>query len=218
MPRSLSITRRRPGLIDCSLPARAGVASYNFQWAANFDGAYATFQNVPATGIMAPKVQSVIDVGFTDSQFRGRTRFVFSPNLDYGIPDTKQIWLRIQQVGVDGTLGAFEAGQLVLPYESTPNRTVIIAGTAPSATSISGSLEIQLPQQLYNPIIQNNAVGTNLFIAWEAGGPEFDVPPVLTSAIDFFQTYAITHQLFVRGGGATAAFSAVFALRNNLAG
>lgn len=217
MPRSLSITRRRAGLIDASMPLRPGVSSYNVQWATNFDAAYATFQNMPAVGMTSPGVRSLIDNSFADSQYRGKTRFIFNPN-EYGIPDLNPIWLRIQAVNNDGSLGAFEAGQLILPYSSQPNRVITISGTAPAGNVQSDCLEIQLPMQFQNPTHQNNAAATDLFISYEPGGSEYRVRPIATVFELLNYTYGANSQIFVRGGGATASFAIIGSLKNNPSG
>lgn len=246
MARILSLYRRRPNLIDVNLqsgpyaPSAIGLAagkvavSYDFQVSANFDGtpvAFATFQNVPASGgYRSPTAQDPI-AGFDSEQFSQSrtpylTRFKFNP-ADYqtggavntifttaGVTDLTPIWLKVIQNNLDGSTNTASAPHLILPFSSQPNRTVLLAGTAPNETSLATSLEIQLPMQCNNIQIQNNG-GAILFVAFEPTGPEFVVNPLATDFTDFYQTYNATSQVFVRGNGATTTFNLVAALRNN---
>lgn len=213
MSRSLSITRRKLGLIDCSLPVRSGVASYSFDWATNFDAAYATFQNVPANGMVTRSVFDVSGGICSDSQFRGKTRFAFSP-ADYGIPDLSDIWLKIRPINFDGSLGAYEAGQLVLPYSSQPNRPVILYGNAPNVATQALALEIQLPSQVINPQFQNNS-SNDLFVSFDLNGTEFRIRPATTVQALPSMVYGSFSQLFVRGSGAVVQFSMTSSMLNN---
>ena len=68
MPRSISVYRRRAGLIDMNWPLRVGVKSYILKSATNFDGVFNSFANVLATGF---KSKNAIGSGLTSEQFRG---------------------------------------------------------------------------------------------------------------------------------------------------
>ena len=132
-----------------------------------------------------------------------------------GINDATPIWLQIVQKNKDGTSNTAEAPQLIQPYSSQPNRTVILSGTAPLAGTIYSSLEIQLPMQVNNVQIQNN--GSNpLFVAFEPTGPEWEVYPVGTAPnLNFYETYTASSQLFVRATTGSTTFNFIGALRNN---
>lgn len=242
MARFLSLYRRRPNLVDINLqsgpyaPMAIGLgagkvaASYDFYVGANFDTASPTFfQNVPASGgYRSPSSQAPV-AGFDSEQFSQSrtpylTRFKFNA-VDYigaglpftvaGVTDLTPLWLTFIQRNLDGTTNPATAPQLILPYSSVPNRTVILSGTAPSAASLAGSLEIQLPMQVNNIQIQNN--GTNILqVAFEPTGPEFTVNPSTAGAdINLYTAYNSSSQLFVRGAGGTTAFNFIGALRNN---
>jgi hypothetical protein len=241
MARYLSVYRRRPNLVDINLTSgpnattptspepRANAASYNFQVAANFDGAYTTFQNVPVSG--GYRSPSVPLIGFDTEQFSQSrqpylTRFKFAPS-DYmtggkvntvftsvGVSDTTPFWLRVQQVNLDGTSNTADSGMLILPYPIAPNRPILLSGNAPNAGSLASSLEIQLPCQVNNVQIQNN--GSNiLYVAFEPTGPEFTVPMLSSDFVNLVTTYVSVSQLFVRGGGGITQFNFIGSQRND---
>ena len=215
MARYLSVYRRRTNLVDLFLNVRPNAAFYTFKAADNFDAAFTAFQDVPAAGFRSP---SVIDTGFTDSQFRGKTRFIFNPT-DYtptvaAVDDTKPFYVLISQVDVDGTVHADEAMHLILPYSSQPNRPVILAGVVPIGATIANSVEIQLPMQCQNFKFQVNS-GNDLMVAFEPTAPEFVVYPITTNFSTYDQTYPTFSQVFMRGDGGASTMSASFAMRNN---
>lgn len=229
MARYLSLYRRRNNLIDVNLQsgtgsfiaARANAASYDFQASANFDGSYTTFQNVPASGGF--RSASVPDVGFDGEQFSQSriphlTRFLFCPS-DYigavpAVNDLSPIWLRIIQHNLDGSSNAAEAGHLILPYSSTPNRPLMISGTAPSETTIASSLELQLPMRTNNVQIQNNGA-VPLMVAFEPNGPEFPINPVSIDFVNLYTTYPSVSMMLVRGSGGSCQFNVIGAIQNN---
>ncbi len=211
MARSISLYRRRAGLVDLTVAQRDGVRAFVFKYASNFDVAPSAIQQVPRDGYRS---KSAFDTGVAEG-FRGKTRFTFNP-ADYGIDDAKPMWLCVQPLNVDGTLGATEALHLVLPYSSQGRRPVVIAGTAPSGASVAASLELQLPGQLQNLELQNNGA-SDLFVAFEPGGVEYDVKPLSTGFTNLSMVYPAFSQLFVRGSGATVAFSAVASARDERA-
>ncbi len=229
MARYLSLYRRRTNLVDLNLQsgpgsliaARATAFAYQFQAAGNFDASYTTFQVVPASGGF--KSVSVPDVGFDSEQFSQSrtpylTRFKFAPN-DYttvvaAVNDSLPFWVRVVQVNTNGTTNAPEAGQLILPYSSAPNRPLILSGTAPSAVSIATSLELQLPMEVTNVQIQNNG-GVPLYVATEPNGPEWIVQPLGSDETNLYTVYPAITQLFVRGSGGTCPFNVIGAIRNN---
>ncbi len=119
MARSISVYRRRPGLIDLTLqsgvgsqiPARATAASYDFYVSSNFDGTFTKFQRVPIAGYKSPSVtdNSFSGESFSLSRTPRLTRFTFNPS-DYstvftgaGVSDLTPIWLRIVQNNQDGS-------------------------------------------------------------------------------------------------------------------
>lgn len=207
MARSLSLVRRRANLVDITIAARANVASYKFYAMSNYDGTPTLFDTVPIYG---KRSATVVDSSYGE-QFKNLTRFLFNP-ADYSLTDTSPIWLQIKQVATDGTVETdFEAAQLILPYSSQPNRPVVLKGSAPSGTSITDSLELQLPGQCNNLVLQVDGA-TDMQIAFEPGGPEQRVPALSTEFTNFETVYPAFTQLFVRGDGGASSFSATMRL------
>ncbi len=210
MTRSITLHRRRPNLVDLTLQVRPGITSYKFQSASNFDASFTTFANIPASGYAS----STAITGFGSEQaYRGLTRFIFNP-ADYSITDTSPFFVRIIPA-INGVDEPTEAIHMVLPYSSSPDRPVILTGSAPSAGSLSGSLEIQLPGQCRGLEIQNNDAGNDMYVAFEPGGPEHRVPAIATTFTVFTTIVPVFTQLFVRGSGGAVPFNAIMALRNN---
>lgn len=215
MARSLSVTRRRSHLVDLNLRARPNVAAYQFFAAANFDSSFTQFATVPAAGLRSV---SVADIGPTDGQWRGLTRFLFDPS-DYtasvaAVDDTKPFYLQIKQVSTAGVVGSAEAMHLVLPYNSAPDRPIILHGTAPNQASLSAALEIQLPMQCVDWEFQDQG-SVILFVAFEPTGSEFAVNPFATGFTNYHHIRTSASQLFVRGNGGTTEFYASLTLKNN---
>jgi len=216
MARSLSVTRRRNHLVDLNLRARPNVAAYQFFAAANFDSAFTQFETVPAAGL---KSVSVPFFGTSsDGEFKGLTRFLFDPS-DYttgtpAVDDTKPFYVQIKQVGTDGTVGPAEAMHLILPYDSTPNRSCVLHGNAPTEADLAHALEIQLPMQCNDWEFQNQGAAI-CFVAFEPNGPEFAVNPLSSEFTNYRHVFTSISQLFIRGNGAPTEIYAVFTLRNS---
>lgn len=226
MPRSISIYRRRANLIDMNWPLRLNIRSYILKFASNFDSAFAPFANIPAAGF---KSKTVTDSGLTSEQFRGKTRIIFNP-VDFTIDDTKPIWLRVAPIDINGIVGADETMHLILPYAPPANRPIILYGTAPAAADISGSLELQLPQQCKNITIQVDSsdfanYGTpadqivpslfDLYVAFEPKGTEFRVPTLSSQFTNFESVYPAASQLFIRGNTEPTSFHLSAEIRDN---
>jgi hypothetical protein len=216
MARSLSITRRRVGLVDLSLQARPNVAAYQFYAAANFDAAFTQFALVPAGGLRSPSLNT--DIQFVVGQFRGLTRFLFDPN-DYttavpAVNDANPFFVQIKQVSTAGVVGPAEAMHLILPYNPSPNRSFVLNGSAPSEASLANSLEIQLPMLCNDWEFQVNGAA-DLFVAFEPSGPEFTVNPLSSDFTNYRHVYTKVSQVFIRGNGAPTAINAIFTEYNN---
>lgn len=210
MARTLSIFRRKPGLVHVFLPSRPDIAAYRFEAASNFDQAFTLFETVPTYG---KKSLSVPDIGNIGSQYRGQTHFLFNP-ADYivavpAVDDTKPFFIRIAQVSNSGVVSASEAMHMVLPPLLTPNRTLTLSGTATLTVT-----EIQLPMLCNNMRFQNNGAN-NLLVSTELNGAQSIIPPISTSGINLTTTYENVSQLFVSSAAGTTTFNALFALRNN---
>lgn len=208
MARTISVYRRRPGLIDMNWPVRANVGAYALKSATNFNGTFTTFATVPASGFASA---SIGDLGFGGEQFRGKTRVAI--NLaDYTLDDTKPLWLRVAPVSLAGVEGSVEAIHLILPYSSQPRREVLIVGTVAEGTTIANSVEIQLPN-CTNPNIQNNGT-PSLYVAFDSVGPEFEVPSLQSGFTNYYSASGTFSQIFLRAGTGGTSMSAQFVLRN----
>lgn len=208
MPSSISVVRRRVGLVDLTVRQRTGVTGFRFSAASNFDGSFTAFQTVPNYGLRSLSVQTKNEA--IGDQFRGQCRFVFSP-LDYtasfpAVRDDIPFYVRIEPQNADGTFGPAEAMQIVLPYDTAPNPAVILHGIATGVIP-SAAVEINLPGLCNDFTIRNVSTGANLFVSFAHGtatgaaGPEYLIGPVGILEMD----YANASRLFVRGGTAAAA-------------
>lgn len=211
--REFSIRRRRAGFVDMITPNRtgAGIYGYTFEWATNFDAVFTAFitnrkgflDDTPSTGIP----QAVLE------PMPGQNhRFVFNPT-SFGITDAGPFWIRMKQLNSAGGTVATSPPVLVVPESERHQKTrIIIKGTAPSAADITGSLWIYLPFGAANLFVQNQEGTTHMFVAMNTLGPETELAP---DALPEFPTYeGVVEQLIVRGGGATAVFSAHFDYAN----
>lgn len=90
MPRSISVTRRKPDLIDLFVDRRPDVIAYEFSVADNFDTTPVVFQEIPIYGYASPSVRGDATTnkyaGAIGQPYRrNKTRFVFAPS-DYSSP------------------------------------------------------------------------------------------------------------------------------------
>ncbi len=212
MPSSISVLSRRVGLVDLGVRQRTGVTGYRFLAASNFDGVFTVFQTVGVGGFRSPSAQTFnAPIG---SQFRGWTRFVFSP-LDYAatfpaVRDDVPFYVRIQPVLAGGVFGPVEAMQIVLPYSTVPNRAVLLRGTA-TAAGPTASMEINLPGLCTDFNIRNGSSGTRLFVGFDRAtstgfaGPEYMVAPGASLEMDYPQA----SRVFIRGESGSAEIYAV---------
>jgi hypothetical protein len=69
-------------------------------------------------------------------------------------------------------------------------------------------LYLYLPFGCANLVIQNQETATHLFLATTVGGAETDLTPDALPEFTCFD--GVVEQILVRGGGATAVFSAHF--------
>ena len=126
------------------------------------------------------------------------------------IVDTKPFWMRLQPL-VGGTpSGSPGAPTLVLPDSANHGLgIIIIQGLAPSGADVTESLQLDLPRLMNDFQLHNREAATDLFVAMEFEGAEkrFAGGEPTPTNISYDGTQS---QLFVRGGGATADFSASF--------
>jgi hypothetical protein len=209
--REFSIKRRRAGLVDLLTPNRTseGIAAYTIEWAANFDGVFAPIitnrqgylDDAPVTGINP----AVLDPAPGQNH-----RFVFNPTT-FSITDASQFWLRLLQLNSAGATVATSPPVLVLPESERHTRQrVIIAGSAPNAATVAGSLRLYMPFGCANFQINNQDAAVSLFVATNVAGPETELLP---SALPEFPTFeGVVEQILVRGAGAAVNFSAHFVI------
>lgn len=207
MNRTLSVTRRRPNLVDTVVPFVYGVDKYRLKWQTNFDAAYTQFIDTTNVGFLDPAVnQAALEV----QQTQGRVRIVFNP-ASYSIPDTQHFWLSLWHVAPGGAETQMSAPSLVLPELAHHGiHQVTIHGGAPNGADSAHSLQLDLPRLMQDFRIHSEAaVGGNLlYVATEEGGAEQALSP------DTFPQYtsilSTQGSLWVRGGGGVVNFSAIF--------
>jgi len=131
------------------------------------------------------------------------------------IPDTKAFWLQFAQV-TGGSETLVGAPTLVLPDGANHGQGIVtIHGTAPSATTSAGSLQIDLPRMMQNFQIHSEDSANYLYVSTEQNGAEQQLQP---AAFPQYQTlWGVQSSLWVRGAtssgtGAAVAFSATFTL------
>lgn len=218
MARSISVNRRKAGLVDLLVRKRAGFTGFRFGAAANFDSAYTTFETVPYYGIVSPSVSSAA-VSYVGNQFKDYARFIFSP-ADYtttaaALVDINPFFLRIEARNPDGSFATPEAAHLILPPPLEPNRVINLRGTAPLGAALTNSLEIQLPGRCTDFTILNDGATNPMFVAFHPTGGEYQLLPT-TSPNNMYQQYTgSVSQVFIRGGGGTTTSSMAFTLKNN---
>jgi hypothetical protein len=208
--RDFSIFRRRPHLVDLLTPKRSGVKGYRLEAATNFDAVFTPILTADiSSGYLDPNLNSAVLQAISNS--RDEIRIAFDPTSFAalaGISDTQHFWLRFVPVDYAGVAGTAGPPTIVLTdAERYGHARVQIAGTAPNAATVAGSLELWLfrTRDLY---VKNEAAvgGSDLYVAVQRGGPERQVSPqtVLTYEEGPQDT------VLVRGAGGTVVFSAAF--------
>jgi len=222
--RLFSVTRRRPNIVDVytpklnpDIPTQKG---YRLKAAPNFDVAMTTIIDLPPASKQFGFLDRAVDQRVLDVQNNpNRVRIVFDPDtfatgepIDAGLEDTKPFWLQFFPLDAAGAeIGASTgAPTLVLPDAANHGiGLVTIAGTAPSGADTTASLQLDLPRLMEDFRIVNNEGATSLFVSMERDGAEVEIDPTTPSPFFLDGTQPT---LFVRGGGATASFSATFTL------
>lgn len=210
MSRDFNVIRRRPGIVDMLTPKRANVGGYRIQAAPNFDGVFTTLFTAPiSSGYLDPAINPAV-LHYVNNN--DHIRMVFNPATftgTAGITDTLDFWMRFVPVDFTGTPGTAGNPALVLTdAEHYGNSRVLIAGNAPAAADVTGSLQLELPFTTQDLYIKNEEAtgGHALYLADLAGGPEQQISPQETATI----FHGPVDLLVVRGSGGTARFSASF--------
>jgi hypothetical protein len=206
MNRTLSVTRRRPNVVDMVVPFVYGVDLYRLKGATNFDGVFAQFLDSTNVGFLDPAInQATLEV----QQTQGRVRIVFDP-ATYSITDTSSFWVELYHVAPGGAETQVSAPSLILPESAHHGiHQITLHGAAPNGADSSHSLQLDLPRLMSDFRIRcESAVGGNaLFVATEENGAEQQLMP------DTFPQYmsllATQGSLWVRGGGGIVNFSAI---------
>lgn len=226
MPRSISIVRRKPNLIDLTVRRRTDVTGFRFSSASNFDAAFTAFQTVSNDGMIVgnpntPEQFQRLQNGYVGSQYRDHCRFLFDPAAYTGarpeIRDDVPWFVRLEPRNPDGSFGTAEAMHMVMPPSTAPMRPIQLSGTVPQGAALVNSLEIQLPGQCYDWEIENEGANV-LMIAFERGGvsgPEYELQPMTSIFRSLKMNVMAASQIFLRGVGGPTAVSIICALRNN---
>jgi hypothetical protein len=210
MNRLFKIGRRRPGIVDFYTPLTQGLdtAGYRIKWAQNFDGAFTAIINSTNVGFLDPNVnRNTVETQPTTGK---DVRIVFNPT-SYSITDTSSFWLQFAQV-TGGVETLVSAPTLIMPDSALKGQGIVtIAGNAPSGASSANSLQLDLPFVMQNFQIINQGTGT-LCVSTEAGGAEMQVYPDSTGNSPYTTVWGSQPSIWVRGVGASVAFSATFTL------
>ncbi|MFA5387355.1 MAG: hypothetical protein WC322_03075 [Candidatus Paceibacterota bacterium] len=203
MTREFSVIRRRPGILDIITPRRTGVDGYRIEWAANFDVAFTTLVTSSINGYVDDSLRDMAHAIAAGNN----VRIIVNP-ADHTITDTKPFWLRFVPVvgGVPGTPG--NSG-LILP-DASGRAVCVIAGNAPNAATITGSIQLDFPRLVEDLRIVNNG-SNSLFVAPVDSDAEFEIKSGGTQ-IPFTNLRGAIPGIRVRGGGAVVAFQATFTL------
>jgi len=214
LSRPFYVVRRRPHLMDILIPKSATTKKYRLLASATFSG---TFTQIIEADIASGYVDPAI---ITSGQIHtlhalnnpGQIRVVFDPQTfagTAGIADSNLFWLKFQAVDFAGTPGTASNPIMVLAEEQLRGDTAItIAGTAPSGATVANSLQLDLSYRMKEIVIRNEEGSTALYVATEVGGSETKVDGGSTALSQYRVAIGAQACLLVRGGGATAAFSA----------
>lgn len=214
-----SVPYRAPGIVDTLIPRVAGRTGYRLKASPQFDGTPAfvqLFEMASNHGYLDPAVDRRKLHTMPGQQ---HIRAVFNPNtfatgqpVAAAITDTMQFWMRFQPVD-SGVAGADSDPVLILtPSQHNGQGRIVIAGDAPNAANVAGSLTLCLSRRMKNFTIRNHSGSNALFVAFNSEGPETQVAS--NTSWTFFGGAEST--LVVRGGGATVNFSADFTAATNL--
>lgn len=205
MERSLTVNRRRPGIVDTYAPKVYGVAGYRLKAAANFDSPFNTIFTSTNVGFVGQGV----DQRVLESQpINGKVRMVWNP-ADYGLNDSAHIWVQLFHVSGAGVETQVSAATLILPdltqFLHRGTGHVLIRGTAPSAVAGS-ALQLDLPRLMTDWRVFNESVTKQVWISFEPNGPEY-VLKVNDTAPQFTSWKANAASIWIRGDGGTAPLS-----------
>jgi len=208
--RLFSVPRRKAGMVDLITPIRSDVEGYRLKAASNFDGSFTTLLTAPVYGYVDPEV-----AGSQHTSYGGENvRIIFKPSK-YGLSDTGALWLKLYFIigGVEQTTApnAPSAATLLSPIGGLPTTMQGIQGATTVQSSVANSQQIDFPRLVENVHIRNLSTGADLFVAFDAEGPEVQVKPQTQDLQGFMGTVS---SIWVRSTSASAPFSMTFTYAN----
>lgn len=210
-----SVAYRAPGIVDVLMPKQQDVAGYKLSASPQFDGSPA-FVDIITASIGAGYLDPSVPRGrLHNMPGTNKVRAVFNPDtfsagqpIDAGISDVVQFWMRFTPIDSADVEGADSDPVLILtPSQKQGTDRIAIAGTAPVAADVGGSLQLCLGRRMTNIVIQNN--GSNpVFVAFNPGSAEVQV-----AAGEEYQVITGSQDtLLLRATGGTSAVTASFSV------
>ena len=225
MPTTPRLTQRYERQVELVFRDQADVAAYQVQAANTLDlafaGATSMFTLARGATLRSPTIQRR-RLGLSEPQNRGLSRAFYDPE-DYWAPagqlphDAAASYLNVRERSAAGVLRPAGPILIVPPpgFFVTTRPSLTIAGTAPNVAASAtgnppdGALRFVLPRFADSTTIANRG-GATLFVSFNPGLPEFQVASMTTAILPD----AAVSEVFVRGSGATVAFTMYFAIVN----
>jgi hypothetical protein len=212
--RPFNVIRRRANLADILIPKSLTTEKYRLLAAPNFDGSFVQIieANI-SSGYLDPALVISNRVATLHSVNNpGQIRVTFDPEtfaVLASIADADIIWLKFQAVDFAGLAGTASNPIMILPeVKLRGDSSITIAGLAPNAADVAGSLQLDLGYRMQDIAIRNEEGATPLYVATEAGGAEVKVDGGSLTLSQYTLAFGAQGTIFVRGGGGTARFSA----------
>lgn len=205
MERTLTVSRRRPGIVDTYVPRVNGVMGYRLKAATNFDGAFSTILTSTNVGFVGPGV----DQRTLETQpITGRVRFVWNPT-EYGFDDTSHLWVTLYHVDAASVETQVSAPTLILPdqtqFLSRGYGHVVLRGTAPNVP-FGSALQLDLPRLLTDWRILNESDTVSAWVSFEPNGPEYLLKNSSTTP-QFTSFKSNSASIWIRGNGGAPVLS-----------
>lgn len=229
MPVAAQYVQRSTGLTDLVVRSRPNVAQYRFSAADTLDNAFTApvaLFTVPVNTQFISRSLRLQRRGFFDESTTGLTRATFNIN-DFaaaGVPGDSVIsfiTVTFQPIGVPAFVGT-PAPILVVPppgFFNTGRRMLTLTGTAPSLAGQAnnlpppGVMNVVLPK-FADQIRVENTGANNLFVSFDEGLPEYEIPAAGTT-FAIFQEAGI-QQIFLRASGGATTFQIAASIVNGL--
>lgn len=214
LTRPFNVIRRRKNLADILIPKEASTQKYRLLAAPNFDGAFVQIVEADiSSGYLDPALMTSGRAATLQALNNpGQIRVVFDPASFAAlasIADGDIFWLKFEPVSFTGTVGADSNPIMILPEDKLRGDSAItIAGNAPNAATVAGSLVLDLGYRMQDITIRNEDPSKSLFVATEAGGNEVEVEGGGNTLSTYTLAFGAQGTILVRGGGAVVHFSA----------